>query len=315
MKSNTIFFMGLECPKVEVLCASGLRTSPVQSRVTVAQSDVKIRAMYLHAGSPDLGSISLSIAEGDQGTAQTIDAIRMLVRAGVRDAAVNRTALGILQGVSAHDTLAEAKAIYQWIRKNIRFTNDIYGAETLRPAREILSVRAGDCDCINGVLLPALLLSVGIPVRLVTINADKTRPEFFSHIYAEAEINGAWIPMDAASKNASFGAAPAVYWRKQVWEFDSENGGMGMYLGQDDDSGFDWTTLEQQLPSLIATSTAGAAAIVKASNVPTYPYAYPNSLLSTYRPATAVATVSASSSMSWILLLGGAALLIFLMRK
>ncbi len=174
--------------------------------------------MYRSSVLAGIGSVDLEIAPGDQGIAQTIDAIRQLVFDGVRDVDVNRTALQIVSSAPAHNPGAEARAIYNWIRSNIRFTNDIYGAETLRPAREILLVRAGDCDDINGVLLPTLLESVGIQSRLVTIAADQTRPEVFSHIYAEANLDGQWVPMDAAARSARFGLEPAEYWRRQTWD-------------------------------------------------------------------------------------------------
>jgi hypothetical protein len=267
-----------------------------------------------------IGSVDIAIASGDQGIAQTIDAIRQLVFSGVRDLEVNRVALQIVSRAPAHDTEAEARAIYDWIRANIRFTNDIYGAETLRPAREILQVRAGDCDDINGVLLPTLLESVGIQSRLVTIAADQTRPEAFSHIYAEANLDGQWVPMDAAARSARFGLAPAVYWRKQVWEVtpdDSSMGAMGMYhLGQDDDgSSFDISDLTQ----LITAGTVGAANVIKAVNAP---YAPTSTMLaaqpvrtSSLPPAVAVTSSGGSSA---VLYLGGAAVLIMLvlaMRK
>ena len=117
--------------------------------------------MYLSNGSQHVGSVSFEIPEGDTGTAATIEKIRELIYQGVRDVNVNRMAVGILQGVPAHRPALEARAIYDWVRANIRFTQDISTAETLRTAAEILQVRAGDCDDINGVLLPTLFSSVG----------------------------------------------------------------------------------------------------------------------------------------------------------
>ena len=273
--------------------------------------------MYLSSQSPDLGSLSFTIAEGDAGIEQTVGMIRQLIHQGVRDVTVNRTALGIVQGVPPHEPALEAQAIYQWVRTNIRFTGDIYGAETLRPAAEILRVRGGDCDDINGILLPTLLESVGIQSRLVTIAADDSRPENFSHIYPEANLNGVWTPMDAAAKSASFGRAPAVYWRKKIWPVTNEDGqiaGLGMYLAQDDDGILSELA---QLTPLISASTAGAANIIKAVTAPYAP------TISTALPGTAAQPASASgllpvaavqtSGSSTVVLMGGAGLLIVLL--
>lgn len=271
--------------------------------------------MYLSSEASGIGSLSFTIADGDAGIEQTISMIRTLVHQGVRDVTVNRTALEILQGVPPHEPELEAQAIYNWVRKNIRFTNDIYGAETLRPAAEILRVRAGDCDDINGILLPTLLESVGIQSRLVTIAADDARPDNFSHIYCEANLDGAWTPLDAAARSASFGRAPAVYWRKKIWPVTNEDGhiaGLGMYLGQDDDGGGSWTDTLSQLVPVITAGTTGAANVIKAF---TAPYSLTTTATTTAPRTTSsglqtVAAVQGSSS-GVVILMGGAALLIF----
>ena len=270
--------------------------------------------MYLREGTLGNGSLDLQIAEGDVGTAQTVSLMRSLIDQGVRDADINRFALALLERVPAHDTMAEAKAMYQWVRKNIRFTGDIYNAETLRTAREILQVRAGDCDDINGVLLPTLLESVGIETRPITINADSGRPELYSHIYTEANIDGQWIPLDAASKHASFGKAPAVYWRKTAWDGEGGPEAMARYLEQDDgDGGVNWTAVAQ----MVTAGTVGAANIIKAENAPYAPTTImPTSAIPTFGQTTgltpvASATVTAGgSSGTATLLLGGGALLL-----
>jgi hypothetical protein len=247
--------------------------------------------MYLATGSQNgFGSASIEIPEGDEGTAQTIALIRQLVYQGVRDASVNRTAVGIVQTVPAHRPDLEARAIYDWVRANIRFTPDISSAETLRTAAEILRVRAGDCDCSNGILLPTLFSSVGLDSRLVTVAADDSRPDIFSHIYPEVMVNGQWTPADAAAEHASWGKEPGHVYRKRVWdlETDSYQDLKGVsFLGQDD--GFDWGALAQT----IAVGTTGVAQIVRAASVPTLP-------VGSYglQPvASATATVSSSGGL------------------
>jgi len=62
--------------------------------------------------------------------------------------------------IQAFDFVGEIRSIFDWVRRNIRFFKDIDGVETLRTAREILTIRGGDCDDINAVLLPSLLLTI-----------------------------------------------------------------------------------------------------------------------------------------------------------
>jgi len=161
-----------------------------------------------------------TIADGDLGTAQTIEKIRKLVHDGMTDQLVNRTAIAIVHqaGVQQFDFLGEIRAVYNWVAANVRFVRDVFGVETLRTPREILTTRAGDCDDINATLLPALLMTIGAHVRLVTISSDPGDPNTFTHIYCEVEgPNGQWIPIDAARRNAAFGRGPQNFFRMRRW--------------------------------------------------------------------------------------------------
>jgi transglutaminase-like putative cysteine protease len=266
-----------------------------------------IPPMYL-AQSSGFGSITKEIPEGDAGTAATIVEIRHLVYQGVRDVDVNRAAVAIVSGVQAHRPALEARAIYDWVRKNIRFTPDISSAETLRPAREILAIRAGDCDCINGILLPTLFSSVGLESRLVTVAADASRPDLFSHIYPEVLVNGRWTPADAAAEHAAWGKEPGHVYRKRAWSIEDNSyqdlSGCSARvltgaLGQDDDDGdgFNWAGLTQT----IAVGAAGAAAVAKSLNTPVYAapaYSVINGQLVPSTSLTPLASASATVSTS-----------------
>jgi hypothetical protein len=82
----------------------------------------------------------------------------------------------------------------------------------------MLVTRAGDCDDINSILLPSLLMTIGNHVRLVTISTDPRDPNTFSHIYCEAEApNGEWIPLDCARRDPAFGRGPQHYFRMRRW--------------------------------------------------------------------------------------------------
>lgn len=167
---------------------------------------------------PSIGwSRSTPLLAGDGGTAQTVDLIRQAVWQGLSDARVRAQLAQILRSIPAYDQLAELRAIHAWVLRNIRFTNDPIGHETVSTANWTLTHGIGDCDDINAVLIPTLVMTAGIPARLVTVSNDPSDPSRFSHVYAEAEVNGRWIPMDAARPGASFGTTVAQYGRKRVW--------------------------------------------------------------------------------------------------
>jgi len=171
---------------------------------------------------------------GDSGVEQTINQMRALVDEALRDSSVNRLARDIVRSAPAFDDVAEANAIYEWVRRNIRFTKDPVNKETLYPPAELLKIRSGDCDDIS-MLTGTLLMAVGYPARLVTVAASPSAPDQFSHVYVEGEVpagSGQWIPMDAARSDSQFGVAPPMVYRSKWWALgDSGSGvsGLGLY--------------------------------------------------------------------------------------
>jgi hypothetical protein len=236
-----------------------------------------------------LGAISFPIAPGDAGIRQTVDVIRKLVDDGVKDPHVNALAIRLARRVPRFDRMAQAQAIYEYVLENIWFVDDPVQKETVRPARVVLQVGGGDCDDINGVLLPSLLGTIGIATRLVTVASDPRDPTQFSHIYAEADIDGEWIPIDAARPGAQFGLEPNNFTRKRLWSLDNSSFedvvdtvtgaaggsaagaaleasglfGLNGYLTLGDDS----TDAQDELAAapLVAAGTVGIADIIAAS--------------------------------------------------
>lgn len=188
--------------------------------------------VFERAANPTLrGSIAYPMPGGDAGVTQTMGLIRRLVDSAIKDPFVNRTAIEILQQSNApqYDQSAAAQIIYNWVKRNIRYVQDPVGKETVRPANVILEVRAGDCDDINGVLIPSLLGTIGITTRGVTIAAAPGSDDF-THIYAEAMLDGRWVALDAARPNVVFGQAPEMYKRRAEWPLTGSEVGQGGYL-------------------------------------------------------------------------------------
>lgn len=168
-------------------------------------------------------SRSIPLLGGVHGTEQTIELIREIVDQALRDPVVIQAAGCILQqsGAPAHNDMAEVQAIYGWTVQNMRFVKDPVGHELVRNARWLLHYRQGDCDDINAVLLPSLLGAIGYECRLVTIKADPTAPDEFTHIYAEVLVGNQWIAVDAAREHPAFGQAPPNIYPKRIWALDS----------------------------------------------------------------------------------------------
>jgi Transglutaminase-like superfamily len=167
---------------------------------------------------------SAPLAWGDDGTAQTIAVLRGLVDDAWKDPFVNRTAIEIIRnaGAQPHDSQAQIAAIYDYAR-SFYFVNDPITKEALRPTRELLQLKAGDCDDINANVLPALLGSIGFETRLVTVASDARMPDYFSHVYCEVFIDGEWYPLDAARPGAVIGVAPESFFRRQWWSLTDDS--------------------------------------------------------------------------------------------
>jgi len=159
--------------------------------------------------------------DGDPGVEQTIRQMRRLIHQGKQDPKVHELAAQILRkaNVPAYDWEGEARAIYEAVRRNLRFTRDVDGNETLHGAADIIRLGIGDCDD-HTVLICSLLKTIGCDCRIVTIATDPGGE--FSHVYPEAEVNGRWVALDAARRHPAFGKSPEHYSRKRVWCVDSE---------------------------------------------------------------------------------------------
>lgn len=158
----------------------------------------------------------LSIPKGYSGTLATTGHIIKLIKQGAKDFPVRRTAIEIFRqyGIRPKDYLGEVSALFDWVKRNIRYTRDIYKVELLHSARRMLQLRAGDCDDLT-ILLAAMLEATGHPVRLVLVGPNPRKPRLFSHIYLEVQVRGHWIPLDA-SMDRPVGWAPKAVVRKRI---------------------------------------------------------------------------------------------------
>lgn len=126
---------------------------------------------------------------------------------------IRKLALDITRHCEARDTECESRAIYDWMRRNVRYTGDIAphklgrhgpveGVDLFQaPKRTLFDYRAGDCDDFAAADC-ALATSVGIPCRwaITSPTADK-RKDDYTHILPEHGVPAAnprrWIAADS----------------------------------------------------------------------------------------------------------------------
>jgi transglutaminase-like putative cysteine protease len=137
-----------------------------------------------------------------------------MTRDGAKDFYVRQRAIQIFQiyRVPAKDHFGEVSSLFDWVRRNVRYTRDIFRVELLHTPRRMLELRAGDCDDMT-ILLGSMLLSTGHPVRLVLVGFRPNRPHLYSHIYPEVLVRNRWLALDATMPQP-IGWAPPALWRR-----------------------------------------------------------------------------------------------------
>src|SRR5437867_4501111 len=162
------------------------------------------------------------VPKGRRGTLATARLIARLICKGSKDFYVRQKAIQIfvLYRVRPKDRFGEVCALFDWVRRNIRYTRDIFRVELLHSARRMLELRAGDCDDMT-ILLGAMLMSTGHPVRLILAGFRPHKPHVYSHIYPEVSVRGRWIPIDATMPRTIGWASPALW--KSVCEIQKED--------------------------------------------------------------------------------------------
>ncbi len=163
----------------------------------------------------------LRVPRGTRGTLATARIISRIIQDSAKDFYVRQKAIEVFRvyRVPPKDRFGEVCALFDFVKRNIRYTRDIFRVELLHTARRMLELRAGDCDDMT-ILLGAMLLSTGHPVRLVLAGFKRERPHVYTHIYPEVNVRGRWLAIDA-TVDKPIGWAPPAIW-KRICELSKE---------------------------------------------------------------------------------------------
>lgn len=206
----------------------------VSPSLAEADRDSALRPSFAWSASRDL-------RDGDAGIEQTIALVRKVVWQSLSDPWTRMQAATLLRSEPAVEPYNDAAKAYRFWRKvyeNISFVDHPIAHQLVQSPQFTVSSRIGNCTDINAVLLSSLLMNVGIPAHLVTVANNPNHPDEFNHVYVEAQIDGEWIPVDAARPGASFGTTVPNIYRSRAWDLLSRDyadrrGLNGSYMGQD----------------------------------------------------------------------------------
>lgn len=129
---------------------------------------------------------------GRAGVRRTLQAMSRFVKQYKTNPKIFELARCIVRPVRGESWAQEATAMLNFVRRNIRYTRDVQGVETVQSPLQTLRLRTGDCDDLS-VLLASLLASIGHSTRFVAVGFRKGS---LSHVLVETRIGGNWVPME-----------------------------------------------------------------------------------------------------------------------
>lgn len=171
----------------------------------------------------------------DHATAQTIRIMCGHIQESANDPLVRAIAEGCKQSAAANghanDPRAIAAACWWKVKHGMKFTQDdelircLLNEEDqlellIAPAVMVRVGRAqGDCDDFT-MMICSLLRAAGIPYEIVTVAADHSQPQRYSHVFARAVMpDGSRVPMDCShGKYPGWQVPVEDTLRLQVWD-------------------------------------------------------------------------------------------------
>lgn len=132
--------------------------------------------------------------------------LRDLVQQGKRDPVVYefaRRAINKKCGrdwcIPEKDNGRELRALFNAIRRNVRYTSDIAGVDSYQKPRHTLALRTADCDDYS-TLICAAAATLGLPCRFKVIRT-RGAPEW-NHIFSQVGLPrkrpAHWVSLDAS---------------------------------------------------------------------------------------------------------------------
>lgn len=117
-----------------------------------------------------------------------------LTAKSVKDPRMRKIALEMTRKCKARDASCESKSIYNWIKKNVRYTGDIgphalwaggpvEGVDLFQSAYRTVEFKGGDCDDHAILACTAALLN-GMHCKYRVTSPRKGKKDDYTHIYA-----------------------------------------------------------------------------------------------------------------------------------
>jgi hypothetical protein len=134
----------------------------------------------------------------------TIKTMAKLAREGSVSYPIRNLATRITHHVPGRSPLRELRALYEWVRANIRYRFDPVGMEWVQSPARTVKERAGDCDDM-ATLIAALAGSLGHKWRFRTVGDTPTAQR---HVQAQVWTGRQWLDLDPVLEPVQTTTAP-----------------------------------------------------------------------------------------------------------
>jgi predicted transglutaminase-like cysteine proteinase len=131
------------------------------------------------------------LPDGAAGIRATLRIMVQLTRAWKKSPSINALACELVKDLPQGDKNAEVQALQEFVRDNIRYTNDTTSVETLRTPQATLEMAVGDCDD-KALLLATLLESIGRSTRFCA--ACLVDGQW--HVMCQVRIGSKWYTLE-----------------------------------------------------------------------------------------------------------------------
>lgn len=112
----------------------------------------------------------------------------------------------LVLNVTAKDYRAEVEKVFDFVRDNVRYTQDINDVETIQYPVNTLEFGYGDCDDM-ATLLASMLESIGHPCRFAAVG---TVAGEFEHVLIQTLIGTSWVALDPTEDHPMGWAPPGI---------------------------------------------------------------------------------------------------------
>lgn len=142
----------------------------------------------------------------------TLRTMRDLTLASRKDPAIKTLADSIVRTAPSGDFSAQNAAVFNWVKRHVKYVRDIRDVETVSTPQRTLQARTGDCDDM-AVLIASLLEAIGNKTRFVALGFNGGD---YEHVIAQARMGPHWITLDPTVSYSFPGWHPPGETRRMV---------------------------------------------------------------------------------------------------